>query len=305
MDPLSQVVELLKPRAGEWQVIRADDDWTLQMPASKIVIFGQVIEGSFRIERSDNIKLDLDEGDFLLMAAPPAWQMIGGKGGVPVEFRLPFSNHATLCRNGHPDRITRFIAGRFSFAFPHADFLSRLVVPLIHIRRQDVSTNRLGLLLTLLGDEALADRPGRTLVSNRLLDVLLVEALRYHVDLGGTQSRLLAGLRDPQLGAVLRAIHEQPAHPWTVVELARRAFMSRSSFAARFSEVLGMAPIDYVMSWRMAQAQDALLSSDARIAQIAELVGYQSISAFSTAFRRATGLSPGAYRKKDFQLLIR
>lgn len=120
---------------------------------------------------------------------------------------------------------------------------------------------------------------------------------RRHRPTGLAEERrgLVAALEDAQIGAALRVMHEDARRPWTVAALARRVGMSRSSFAARFTEAVGSPPIDYLLSWRINMAKATLTSSKKPVSEVAELAGYQSVSAFSTAFRRATGASPTAY----------
>ncbi len=127
----------------------------------------------------------------------------------------------------------------------------------------------------------------------RLLEALLVEALRSTSDALAPGGRgLMAGLADARIGRALSAMHGEASKPWTVATLARQAGMSRSAFAAAFAKMVGLPPMDYLANWRMTLARDALVSSDLPMADIAELAGYQSVSAFSTAFKRVHGCSP-------------
>lgn len=289
----------MQPRAVAWRSVEARAPWRLQFPASKIVIFGQVIVGSCTIERDDGLRLTLEAGDFLLMAAPPAWTMGSADETRAIEFQRAFEDPSLLQNARHGGAPTTFIAGRFSLALAHADLLTRLMLPVVHVRAGEVARGRLGVLLGLLGEEVLGDRPGRSLVSNRLLELLLIEALRQpavaHVDAG---PGLLAGLADPCLGPALRAMHDDVRRSWTVAELARRVALSRSAFAARFHRVVGTSPIDYLIRWRMTLARDSLIHGKLGLARIADMIGYQSVSAFSIAFDRVNGCPPGAYRKR-------
>jgi transcriptional regulator GlxA family with amidase domain len=170
------------------------------------------------------------------------------------------------------------------------------MLPIVHGRGTDTIAGRLGALVAALGDEALADRPGRSLVLDRLLGVMLVEALRYRpAAIQGSNRGLLAGLADAKVGKALRIMHEDAQRPWTVAALARAVGMSRSAFAARFTHLIGMPPIDYLARWRLTLAKAALASSNVPMAEIAAIAGYQPVSAFSTGFKRATGLSPKFY----------
>jgi AraC-like DNA-binding protein len=296
MDPLSQIILLLKPQAVFWRLVEAHDCWTIRFLPSDVVVFGQMIEGAGRVERDDGAGLDLMAGDFLLMAGPPPWTMTGGGGGVPVDFKEAIADPALLLSAGQTPTITRFIAGNFSFAPANADLVASLMLPIVHVRGTDPLMGRLGALLSAVGDEALADRPGRSLVLDRLLEVLLIEALRYRpAAIPGSERGLLAGLADAKVGNALRIMHEDAQRPWTVAALANAVGMSRSAFAARFTHIIGTPPIDYLANWRITLAKAALASSNVPMVEIAELAGYQSVSAFSTGFKRATGYSPKFY----------
>lgn len=298
MDPFSQILLLLKPQAVFWRVVEARDPWTIRFLPSDVVVFGQMIEGEARVERDDGTGFDLRSGDFMLMAAPPPWTMAGGGGGVPVDFKAAIADPSLLRSAGGNTTVARFIAGSFAFAPANADLVASLMLPIVHVRGTDPLVARLGALLSALGDEALGDRPGRSLVLDRLLEVLLIEALRYRpTAIPGADRGLLAGLADAKIGKALRIMHEDAQRPWTVAALASAIGMSRSAFAARFTHIIGMPPIDYLANWRMTLAKAALASTSLPMADIAEIAGYQSVSAFSTGFKRATGVSPKFYMR--------
>jgi len=169
---------------------------------------------------------------------------------------------------------------------------------MIHIRAADGGSGRLTRLIDLIREECAAELSGRDMILERLLEIMLVECLRRGgLDGGALPAGLLAGMRDPALARVLRAMHEDVRAGWTVAELARLAGMSRSAFAARFGETVGCAPIEYLARWRMALAQDALSRGGTSLDQLADEIGYDSASAFSTAFRRRIGRSPGAFAR--------
>ena len=136
------------------------------------------------------------------------------------------------------------------------------------------------------------------MILQRLLEVMLVEALRWRsIESGTLSGGLLKAMRDPALARVLRSMHADVRTGWTVSELSKIAGMSRSAFAARFGETLGCGPIEYLSRWRMALAQDALTNGVKSIDRIAEEIGYESASAFSTAFRKRLGCAPGRFAR--------
>lgn len=300
MDVLSQIIALLRPQALLWKVVEAHGDWALRFPGDDHVVFGQVIAGACRLELPGREAMSVCHGDFLLMTAPTPWVLRSEGGADPLDFETVHAgSSASVTSVGDPDDgpVTRFIAGHFELSPANADLLGRLLPSVIHIRSTEVAATRVGRLLAVIGDEATDRRPGRSLILDRLLEVMLVEALRHETGApGGVRGELLAGLSDPKIGPALREMHGDVRRAWTVAELAASVAMSRAAFAERFSRTVGMAPIDYLLHWRMALAKDMLRSSDAPLLQIAETIGYRSASAFSTAFRRIVGHPPARYR---------
>jgi len=300
MDVLSQIIALLRPQALLWKIVEAHGDWALRFPDEDYVVFGQVISGTCLLELQCREPMALHSGDFLLMTAPASWILRNGQNGDPLDFDSVYAgpSQAVISVGATEDaRVTRFIAGHFDFAPTHPDLLARHVPAVIHIRSTDVAASRVGHLLALIGDEATSERPGRSLILDRLLEVMLVESLRHESGVSrGLQGNLLAGLADPKIAPALREMHGDVRRQWTVGMLAKHAGMSRAAFAERFTRTVGMAPINYLLHWRIALAKDALRSSNLALSEIAAIVGYQSVSAFSTAFSRLVGHPPARYR---------
>ncbi|MGN4076230.1 AraC family transcriptional regulator [Burkholderia gladioli] len=295
MDPLSQVIGLLRPRELSWRMIAVREPWAISFPAVAAVVFGQMIEGTCTLERGE-VRLILRPGDFMIMACPPEWVMRSGPEVEPLGLKALFANPAALQGDDPAAPAARFLAGHFLFAEPNADQIAGLLSPIVHVRAADVAAQRLGRLLSLLDDEATADRPGRSLALDRLLEIILVESLRHRANqLEGMRPGLLAGLADPRISLALRAIHGDPSRAWTVASLAREAGMSRAGFAAGFAKIVGVSPIAYLSAWRMSLAKAALMSTKRPMIEIAKIAGYGSVSAFSSAFSRATGLAPTVY----------
>ncbi|RYZ16759.1 MAG: AraC family transcriptional regulator, partial [Myxococcaceae bacterium] len=187
----------------------------------------------------------------------------------------------------------RIVAGHCSFGSPDAALLVSLMPQLIHIRGEP----RLATLVQLLGDESRQQRPARDVVLARLLEVLLIEALRSTTANGAAQG-LVQALSDARLAGAIRAMHGQPARGWTVNELAKEAALSRSAFFDRFNRVMGLPPMEYLLAWRMALAKHLLRSEAIGIATVAQRVGYSSASTFSVAFTRHVGCPPTQYARQ-------
>ena len=184
------------------------------------------------------------------------------------------------------------LGGYFVFESPDAALLVSLLPSLIHVR----GAERLSVLVRLIGEESTERRSGRDLVLTRLVEVLLVEALR---STSGEEAPpgLLRGLADPQLAPAMRQMLGQLARSWTGAQLAKTAALSRSAFFARFTRAVGVPPMEYLLAWCMAVAKDLLRRHDLGLAEVAERVGYGSARTFSTAFSRHVGQPPSRYAR--------
>jgi AraC-like DNA-binding protein len=186
----------------------------------------------------------------------------------------------------------RMLVGGLAFGSPDASLLVSLLPRLVHVRGE----RQFATIVQLIRNEAKEEKPARDMVLTRLLEVLLIEALRSASG-GSASPGLLRGLSDERLAAALRKIHADPKHDWTVEKLAGEAALSRSVFFERFRKAMGVAPIEYLLSWRMAIAKKLLRRGDEGIKEIADRVGYGSASAFSIAFTRFVGMPPTHYAR--------
>ncbi|MEV5306463.1 AraC family transcriptional regulator [Streptomyces diastaticus] len=295
-DPLTDLVGLLRPRTVLWKRIDAAGEWAVGFTAAHGVKFGVLTRGNCLL-LADGPPLRLNAGDFLLLCGPAPFRFASGPDVRPVEGEalLAEVSDNVIRLGSNTDDPVRLIGGAFLLEPADHDLLHHLVPDRIHLPGTADGTARIARLLDLIGDEATADRPGAAFVLPRLVEVMLVEALRSE---RVTPPRgMLRALRDPNLGAALLAFHADVRHPWTVAELATAAHLSRTVFAARFAEQVGTTPVAYVLAWRMALAKDALTHSDQTIEEIARTVGYGSASAFSNAFHRFSGSRPGRDRR--------
>lgn len=194
-------------------------------------------------------------------------------------------------------RDTTVVGCGFEFDAANAAVLTDVLPPLVHVPADSPHAGAIRAALQMLGPETAAPGLASSVVTERLAHILLIQVLRAHIAAQGAQGGAwLTALADPQIGSALTVIHEDPAHDWTVADLAAKAGMSRSGFAARFTELVGRPPLEYIAGWRMRAAARDLRHSDKKIASIAAAAGYTSESAFSHAFKRAMGSSPGRYR---------
>jgi AraC-like DNA-binding protein len=152
-------------------------------------------------------------------------------------------------------------------------------------------------LIPMLGDEIVKDEPGQEVILDRLLDLLLIAALRAWFS--RPQAQAPAWYRaqsDPVVGRALRMLHNNPAHHWTVATLATATGVSRAALARRFTELVGEPPMSFLTEWRLALAADLLREPGATVGAVARQVGYGSGFALSTAFKRVRGISPQQHR---------
>ena len=297
MDPLSDIIALLRPSAAVAKPIAGRGRWGVRYRAYDAPGFTLVLAGEAWIAIEGREPLRAAKGDFLLLPTTPAFTLSSEPGiaCIPAEPQGGAVRHGD--QEGEPDFVA--LGGSFTFARVNAPLLLSLLPGLIHIRASQGRSTRFGRLIELLSEECAADWPGKELIIQRMLEGLLVEALRWGgAEDGKPPARLLAGLRDPALARALEAIHADVRADWNVAGLARIAGMSRSVFAARFSEAMGCGPIEYLGRWRMALAKDALIAGAKSLDRIAEDIGYESASAFSTAFRRRLGCPPGKFRAR-------
>lgn len=294
-DPLSELIALLRPRTVFTKGIAGAGAWAVRYSDFGQPSFCAVMDGACRLAVDGEQPVDLQAGDFVLLPATPGFVLSGFE---PAEPRLLDPNvtaavegdihHGTL--DGEPE--VRLQGGYFVFDSPDADLLVSLLPPLIHLR----GAERLATLVRLVREEAVQQAPGRDLVLARLVEVLLIEAVRA-VQGDEAPPGLLRGLAEPRLAAAIRRMHGDLSRPWKVTDLAREAAMSRSAFFERFTRVVGTAPMEYLLDWRMAVARHLLREQRTPLADIAERVGYSSTGAFSTAFSRHVGQAPGRYAR--------
>ena len=292
-DPLTQIVTLLRPGAPYAKIASASGAWRVRREEDSIVFYNLTLAGRALLEIDGRPPILLEEGDFALIPAARRFTMSSLDPVLPVgKFSEPVLISPGQVSIGNPEMpvTTQQLVGHCMFGARDAELLLTLLPDLVVIRGEA----RLAMLIRLVADEARATRPGRDVVLERLLEVLLIEAFRASGGISAPPG-LLRGLGDPHLSIALRALHAEPARPWTVAELARAAGLSRSAFFARFEREVGRAPMAYLTGWRMSLAKDRLRRGDGSLAEIGAALGYGSASAFNTAFAREMGLPPGQY----------
>jgi AraC-like DNA-binding protein len=295
IDPLAEIVLLLQPSALFSKTVVGAGSWRITPPDNQEPFYGVILEGGCQLTVDGQEMIRVEAGDFVLLPAarhlrvasrePPA------EGDDSPHIALGNGEFRVGAQSGPID--VRMLIGYCSFASPDADLLVPLLPQLVHIR----CAGRLAQLVTLVREESRGQLPARDVVLSRLLEVLFIEALRLTT--GAMSQGLARGLADLRISHAIRAMHERPSQSWTMADLAREAALSRSTFFERFKRTVGVAPMAYLLAWRMALAKQLLRKNESRIAEVAERVGYRSVSAFSVAFTRCAGQSPAQYARSS------
>lgn len=296
MDPLSDVIALLRPNTAISKPISGRGSWDVRYAAHDAPGFAIILKGECWIAFEGELPLKLETGAFLLLPSTPAFTL-GSRPGMAGTLKDPMD---VPVRHGEQEGEADFdsLGGTFRIEAANAPLLLALLPRMIHVPPSEGRSARLGRLIDLIAEECRGDEPGKDMILQRMLEVLLIEALRWHgAAKDEDRAGLLHGMRDPALARVLAAMHADVRADWTVASLARIAGQSRSAFAARFGAALGCGPIEYLARWRMALAKDALLRGAKTLDRIADDIGYKSASAFSTAFRKRLGCPPGQFAR--------
>lgn len=244
--------------------------------------------------------IPLTGGDCFLVAPNTPFILRDNPRTHPINFCdiAPRTNNY-VAHYGGGGTPTTIITGLLSFDSVSLKPMTQLLPGLILVKADRARTLALHNTLQLLAAEMAEPAPGAEIVAQRLAEVLFIQILRTHIASGAESHKQgwLRAIFDPQIGTGLRAIHENVSKSWTVESLAVAAGMSRSAFALRFKELLGQTPLDYVTEWRMQKAIQLLQKGDKKLLDIAQSVGYETNAAFSKAFKRVVGESPGSYSK--------
>ena len=299
MDPLSDVLALLKPRSYSSGGFDVGGKLSVQFPQHEGIKCYAVVSGQgwLSVEGIPEA-VHLNAGDCFLLPRGRPFLLATDLTSTPIDYRTFLStarDSGFASINGGGDCC--MVGGHFVLTGKHAGILLGMLPPIVHIRKE---SDRAALRWSLerMRQELRDPQPGSFLVTQQLAYMMLVQALRLHLAEGlrGGVGWLFA-LADKQMSAAITAMHDDPAHRWTLQELGKRAGMSRSTFALKFKQKVGESPMEYLTRWRMLLAGDRLATSTDPISAIALSLGYESESAFSTAFKKVMGCSPRQYSR--------
>jgi AraC-like DNA-binding protein len=317
MDALSDVLRLARLTGGVFLHAEFFAPWCITTrvgpehcapalgPASHLMIYHYVLEGAFRLrvagEAGDG--LALGAGDLVMMPRNDLHVMGTDLGLPPTPGREiiqpPGDGELFSIRHGGNGARTRMVCG---FLGCESSETNPVIAALPSVLKLDVASDTgaewIRSTFRYAAEEVAAGRPGSDAILAKLSELLFVAAVRRYVErLPDGQTGWLAGLRDAHLARALNLIHRDIARPWTVETLSREVGLSRSALADRFIRLIGTPPMQYVAGWRMQVAMQTLRGTSASLAQVAEMIGYESEAAFSRAFKKAAGTAPATWRR--------
>ena len=303
VDVLTDMLARSGARGAAFARSTVHGDRGVAFPAGPGLAVHAIVDGEVHIWANDPDASNRRAPGDIVLAREDVEHALERRGGAPcvaLRHLLRAGSHRGAERRitvGGPDDgpAIEFFCGAYVFEGDLFRPLLEALPDMVHLRPTSGSTLRV--TMELLAREMGRDEPGQQTLLDRLLDVALVQALREHFRAHDASAPAwFRAMSDPPIGAALRALHGDPAHPWTVGELADEASLSRAAFARRFTAKLGVAPLSYLTDWRMALARERLRDTDDRLAAIAASTGYSSEFSFAAAFKRHHGTAPGRWR---------
>ena len=302
-DPLGEVLQLLQLTGVLYCNAELTDPWGIEIPDLPGVMNVEVVtSGHCWLELDGEAPVFLPEGSLVLIPRGRRHRLRGNPGDrttpleeIPVELVGDRFEIMRFGGGGRPTEVT-YYGVRFD---PYlADRLIRLLPEMLHLRTHVDDGSWLHSTIRFIAQEARQRLPGSETVITRLADILVIQAIRTWIEQVRDEDRgWIAALHDRQIGPAMSLMHRQPERDWRVETLAREIGMSRSGFAARFTELVGEPALQYLTGLRMQLAHRELRCSGDSISRIAERVGYHSEPAFNRAFKRVVGMPPGAARR--------
>jgi AraC-like DNA-binding protein len=301
MDPLSHVFTGMRVKTSNCVRLEFRGAWGFRFDGYEHAHFGVIRQGSCWLSLGEREKpIALTPGDCWLLPRGHEHILRGSPESETRSYEdIRPRKIGRLVRYRRGDGpATGIIVGNFTFDGHSARWLTDLLPELIAFRMDRGTSSAMRAILQILSLESQNQSMGSVVVISRLADILFVQAIRaYAAQTGRNGAGWLRGVGDRQLSIALSAMHEAISKRWTVESLASAAGMSRSGFAARFKELIGETPLEYLTRWRIHKASQLLREGGMKITEVAGLVGYTSEGAFSKVFKRATGMAPGEYRR--------
>jgi AraC-like DNA-binding protein len=316
MDVLSEVLRVVKLEGALFFNAEFSAPWCLSSAQSTImapylspaaghlILYHFLTEGRAYARLPDGRREELTAGDIVIFPHGDANILGNGTPIPPVDSLRTFAKNLTqglkLAQFGGGGEITRFVCGYLACDPRLSEIFLAGLPPMIKVHvAKEPSGQWLEHSIRYSVDEVNGSHAGSGLVLAKLSEVLFVETLRRYInDLPSDQVGWLAGARDPVVGQALALLHKEPAHPWTISNLARRVGLSRTRLAERFRHFLEESPMAYLTKWRLKLGAEILLSTEDSVADVAATVGYGSESAFNRAFKREFACPPAQFRRR-------
>lgn len=302
-DPFSDILQFTKAESLVTGGFKAGGAWAIRFPAPEKIKFFAVIKGQCMVQiEGETSPICFNQGDVGLITEKRSFILASDLSVTPLEAMELFSGAGkSTTELGDGNDFAQL--GGHVLLDPMCDRMLRDVLPAwIHIPATSPHATTFNWLLKKLVEERADNLPGAQLISAQLAQMLFIQILRAHL---ASSSALpigwLRALSDPRITTALELMHSKPEYNWQLHELAHACAMSRTTFALHFRTIAGTTPLAYLTDWRMRLASRALREETTPIALIGQRVGYQSESAFSTAFKRSTGQSPKACRLSALQ----
>jgi AraC-like DNA-binding protein len=303
-DPLGEALHLVRMNGAFYCRSELTAPWGMtMMPMPGYVWFHVVTSGRVWLEAGGAEPTLLAPGDLGLVPHGEG-HVLRSEAGVPAPGVLELdreevSDRYEILRHGGGGEPTTLICGAVRFDHPAAANLVDILPPILTVEAaSSPQVEWMQSTLRLMAAEARQLRPGGEAVITRLGDILVIQAIRSWIETDpAAQTGWLGALQDRQIGRALSLVHRDPARDWTVASLADELAMSRSAFAARFTELVGEPAMQYVTRWRMQVAVNSLKEEGATVAELANRLGYRSEAAFARAFKRVIGIPPGAVKR--------
>lgn len=299
-DPLSQILDLLDARCILSGGLVASGIWVRRFARPNALKIMAIVEGDcWLLMDTLPAPLRLTKGDIFLVNGKHAMTLASDP--APPAPDVTFGAvHAVSDVGAHQhDGDVLIIGGHVAVDAVRQSLLLDVLPPVVHVASTTPQAPMLDWLLDQLVREDRVDQAGAEATRALLAQLLFVQSLRATLSAEESEtSGWLKALGDRRLAPALQMIHADPARNWTIAELARGVGMSRTGFALRFRDVAGMAPLAYIFNWRMRLAERKLRDTGVPLSELAREVGYSSESAFSNAFKRATGVSPKRFRSQ-------
>ena len=311
MDPLSDVLRAVRLTGAYFYLVEASRPWSVAaVPARELaprilpdsehlISYHVVMRGGCWGGLDGEPQLRLSPGDIIVFPHGDAHLMSSEDGRRIDEDALTFTpaRYPETVTIGEGERDVTLVCGFLGCDLRPFNPLLASLPRMLHVA--GATAGWLGGFPEQVVRESRAAQAGSLTMLTRMAELMFIEVLRRHLQsLGEEQGGWLAALRDPVVGAALARMHEAPAHPWTLPELAREAAASRSVLAERFTALVGVPPMQYLAQWRLQLAAELLLREPTRVSAAGQQVGYESEAAFSRAFKRATGVAPAQWRRQ-------